>query len=67
MLLKHKLYLIFVFEMFSYVRAARDWASWVNTPASERHAFYKDTLRDPDRWNTVNLELKKIQCFSCIL
>lgn len=52
---------------FRYVRCALDWAAWVNTPATERGAFYGEQSAESQRINAVDLELRKIQCFSRIL
>lgn len=50
-----------------YVSCALDWAAWLNTPATERCAFYGEQSAECQRINAVELELRKIQCFSHIL
>jgi hypothetical protein len=49
-----------------YVRLATEWALWVNTPPSKRHAFYDGgALSEPKQ--LADIQLMKIGCFSHIL
>ena len=52
---------------YRYIQAAKEWALWVNCSPSERYQFYKDTIHDPDKAEEIDKELRKINCFNCIL